>query len=167
MRKIKMILCICLCASLLCACNGKDPVYLEPVNFYYCNQTVSYNSPAALISPEVREAAGFENDIIKFMEEYLKGPISDELKTVIPAGTTLCTARIQDDTVLLDFSHEFANLSGIDLTTSCVCIVKSLHEFAGIETVVFRADSSLFDEKDSFTLSMEDIVTMDTVTLDE
>ena len=167
MRKFRIILCIGLCALLLCACGSKDPVYLEPANFYYCNQTVSYNSPTALISSEVRESAGFENDISKFMEEYLKGPISDELKTTIPAGTTLCTARVQDDTVLLDFSHEFANHSGIDLTTSCVCIVKSLHEYAGIETVVFRADSSLFDEKDSFTLSMEDIVTMDTVTLEE
>ena len=167
MSKCKMILCICMCALLLCACSGKEPVYLEPVNFYYCNQTVSYNSPAALISPEIRESAGFENDINKFMEEYLKGPISDELKMVIPTGTTLCNARVQDNVVLLDFSHEFANLSGIDLTTSCVCIVKSLHEFAGIESVVFRADSSLLDEKDSFTLSMEDIVTMDTVTMEE
>lgn len=162
-----MILCICMCALLLCACSGKDPVYLKPVNFYYCNQTVSYNSPTALISPEVRESAGFENDIIKFMEEYLEGPVSDELKMMIPAGTTLCAASVQDNMLILDFSHEFANLTGIDLTTSCVCIVKSLHEFAGIETVVFQADSSLLDEKDSFILSMEDIVTMDTVTMEE
>lgn len=138
MSKFKIILCICICALLLCACSGKDPVYLEPVNFYYCNQTVSYNSPAALISPEIRESAGFENDIMKFMEEYLKGPVSDELKMKIPTGTTLYSASVQDNVVHLDFSHEFADLSGIDLTTFSVCIVKSLHEFAGISFFVFE-----------------------------
>ena len=167
MKRVRMILSICLCVLLLCSCSRKDPVYLEPVNFYYCNKTVSYNSPAALISPEVHESAGFENDIVRFMEQYLKGPNSDELSMLIPAGTVLHAARVQDDSVLLDFNQEFAELSGIELTIASVCVVRSLHEFVGIETVVFRAENALLDDKDSFTLSLEDIVMMDTVTMDE
>ena len=167
MRKMKTILCVCLCILLLCSCGQQTPEYVAPVNFYYCNQSVSYNSPTALISSELRESSGFENDIVRFMEEYLKGPLSDELYTVIPEKTELCTARVQEGVVLLDFSQEFARLSGIDLTTASVCIVKSLHEYTGVDTVVFRADGALLDDKESFTLSLEDIVMMDTVTMDE
>lgn len=167
MKRIKSILCLCLCVLIFCSCGRKAPEYLSPVNFYYCNRTVSYNSPTALINPEVRESAGFDNDIVKFMKVYLQGPISDELNRIVPVNTVLRFAELEEHTVHLDFSKEFADLSGIELTTACVCIVKSLHEFAGVETVVFTAEGSLLDEKESFTLSMEDIVTMDTVTVED
>ena len=166
MRKITIVIILSLCV-LLCSCSRREPVYTEPANFYYCNQTVSYNSAVGLISPEVRESANFNHDIGKFMEAYLCGPVSDELYLIIPQNTDLLSVEIDGNTAILNFSKEFAELSGIDLTTAGVGIVKSLYDFAGIETVIVSADEVLLDERESFTLSLEDIVTMDTVTIEE
>lgn len=166
MKKITIVIILCLCV-LLCSCGRMEPVYAEPTNFYYCNQTVSYNSSVGLISPEVRESAEFNHDIGKFMEAYLRGPVSDELYPIIPKNAVLLSVEIEENTATLNFSKEFAELSGIDLTTAGVGIVKSLYDYAGIETVTISAEEALLDERESFTLSLEDIVTMDTVTIEE
>ena len=167
MRIVKVALCICICTLFFSACSHKNPEPLAPANFYYCNRTVSYNTPDGVISPEIRETSGFENDIRKYMDAYLCGPVSDELYMIIPDNTILLSVQIQGTSVQLDFSKELANLSGIELTNASVCLIKSLHEFAGVETVTLTAEDSLLDERESFTLSLEDIVTMDTVTVEE
>ena len=167
MKRVKNIFCLILCVLVLSACNQRAPEFLTPVNFYYCNRAVSYHSPAGVISSEVREASVFQNDINKFMEAYLQGPASDELYTIIPVNTVLQSSRVQGAVAQLHFSEEFAELSGIKLTTASICLVKSLNEFIGVETIIITAEDSLLDEKESFTISMEDIVTMDTVTEEE
>ena len=168
MNKVRILLCMLLCTLFLCACVKNEPELIKPANFYYCNQEVSYNTPTGIISPEVREASGIsENDIVHYLEEYLKGPVSDSLYSIIPEKTRLLSVQIYGTTADIDFSKEFSNLSGIDLTRAAVCIVKSLHDFAGIETVILSADGSLLNEKDYFILSMEEIISMDTAAMEE
>ena len=167
MKRTVTILLVCLCMLFVCGCSQKDPEYIRPANFYYCNQTVSYNSHIGVIRPEVREAHWIGENIDRFMEEYLRGPLSDDLYSIIPAKTVLLSVQVQENTAFLNFSQELSSLSGIELTSASVCLVKSLHDFAGIETVVISADGSLLDERESYTLSLEDIVTMDMVTVEE
>ena len=128
---------------------------------------MSYHSPTGVISSEVRESSGFENDINGFMINYLQGPVTDELYTIVPANTVLRSAKVQGTVAQICFSKEFAELSGIDLTTASICLAKSLNEFMGVEWVIITAEDSLLDEKKSFTISMKEIVTMDAVTEEE
>ena len=74
------------------------------------------------------------------------------------------SSEIRDTTIHLSFSKELAQLSGVELTTAGACLMLSLHEFSGIDTLILTAEGELMDEKEAFTISMEDIVTMDTVT---
>lgn len=167
MRKVSIVLCLCLCILMFCSCSKKNQVFIDPTNFYYCNQAVKYNTSDGVISPEIRESTDLDQDVGRFMEEYLRGPVSDNLYTIIPENTKLLSAEIQEKTAYLDFSSEFGELSGIEMTTAGVCMVKSLNEFSGIEVVVMTAGGVLLDERESFTISLEDVVTMDMVTMGE
>lgn len=164
MRKVGAMICVLLCIAMLCACGRQAPEYAQPAKFFYCNKEISYNSPNGVISSEIREAKDCNGNVELYLQSYLNGPEFNHLYLLIPSGTKLLSSEIRDTTIHLSFSKELAQLSGVELTTAGACLMLSLHEFSGIDTLILTAEGELMDEKEAFTISMEDIVTMDTVT---
>ena len=87
------------------------------------------------------------------LEKLLDGPIEQEMErldlwTAIPENVKINTIRIDDKTVLVDFSKELQNYGGGSLNAICIRgqIEKTLKELPSIEEVVITVEGR--DEKD-------------------
>lgn len=163
MKKRIMILLSAIICLLCCGCQKKAEELREPTAFYYCNRTVSFNTEEGVICSEMREGEHFSADAEKMLREYLSGPKSAELYSPIPQGTELVSFEINLDTAYIILSKEFSNLNGIKLSTACSCMVKTLAEYTPITKAQIYVDGGLIDNKDSITITVADIVLVDSV----
>ncbi|MCX7883425.1 MAG: GerMN domain-containing protein [Caloramator sp.] len=87
-------------------------------------------------------SATFNNSLERtIIEEFLKGP-----QNIIPNGTKLLSTSRKEDTIILDFSKEFNNISTENLTllnNSIYSIVNSLTEIPGIKNVIIRVEGKV------------------------
>lgn len=163
MKKRSLAVLCTLLFFLLCACRNASEELISPVTFYYCNRAVAYNSAEGVIRGEIREGKDFQTDTAGMLREYFTGPQSEELLSPFPAGTKLVSLSIEEDTAMLTLSREFADLNGIKLSTACSCIVKTLAEFESVTRVQFFAEGSLLENKESLTVTVEDVILTDFV----
>lgn len=161
MKKVCVILCCCLLLQSLCACAGNQEEFKEPVNFFYLNKEISYHSPTGVIQPETIEGSAFHDNLTAFLNAYLRGPVSEELESPIPADVYLVSCEITNDTAAVVLSSQFSKLSGVELSTACSALALSVHSFAGTEGLQISAKNSQLDDKDMIILDIDDIVLID------
>ena len=166
MRKFSFLLCGVLLFQLFAGCSGKNEEIEKPVNFYYINNEISYNSPEAVISAEIREGTQLQT-LEDLLPVYLKGPESPELQTLIPNGVSLLSCVVNHDTAEIYLSSQFSELSGINLTIACGAMLLTIHDFAGVQSISVYAENEKLDDKEVFMLSLDDIVLVDKVTSEE
>lgn len=166
MRKLTLLLCLVLLIQLFPGCSSGKDEFITPVNFYYVNKEITYNSDKDVINSEVREGAQFRNtdDLLK---AYLSGPLSDDMQNLIPLGTTLISFTTEDDSAYIQFSSHFSGLSGVRLISASAALLLTVHDYAGINQITISAENSQLDDKDELTLSMDDIVLFDAIAVDE
>ena len=163
MKKLSLLICCALLVQLLCSCMTDKEDIKEPVNFYYCNSNIAYNSPTGVIQAEVRESSGFQGNLLACLRAYLQGPVNSELKRFIPADVYIVSCQIEADMVNLVMSSQLSDLSGIELTTACSALLMTIHDFTGVQTLQISAKDAQLDDKDQIILTMDDIVLIDTV----
>ena len=146
---------------MLCACASKQEELKEPVNFYYCKNEATFNSPTGVICPEVREGVGYHGNLTAFLQSYLNGPKSDAVRSIIPSDVYLVSCELIDDEVQILFNKSFEKLSGIDLSTACCALLLTVHDYTGANTIVISAKDGKIDDQDYVTLSIDDIVLVD------
>jgi len=167
MRKICLVLCCVLLLQILCSCADKNEEFENPVNFYYINKEISYNSPSGVIYAEKREGAGFHGNLTAFLHAYLQGPSDTELQTLIPSDVYLVSCSMEDNEASILFSTRFSKLSGVKLSTACTALLLTIHEYTGAETVKISAKDAKLDDEDVIVLSMDDIILMDSTSMNE
>ena len=156
-----LLLCVVLIFS-LCACRQKNMDYQEPVNFYYCNNNIAYNSATGVIQAEVREGSSFQGNLLAFLGAYLQGPVSSGLKRLIPANVYIVSCCQENDRVILVLSSQFSELSGMELTAACSALLKTIHDYTGAEILQISAKDAQLDDKNEIILSIHDFVFIDT-----
>jgi len=162
MKKICLLLCCVLILQLLCACGGQQEEFEYPVNFYYVNKEIFYNSASGVIQAEKREGKGLYNNLTAFLHAYLLGPSNSELQQLIPADVYLVSCSADDDIINIVFNSRFSKLTGVKLSTVCAAILLSVYDYTGIDTIQVSAKDSKLEDKDVIVFSMDDIVLMDT-----
>lgn len=161
MKKISILICVALLLQTLCSCSSKEEVFNEPVNFYYCKNEVTYNSPTGVFFPEVREGAGYHGNLTGLLQAYLNGPKKELLHSFIPSDVYLVSSAVNDDEALIVLSKSFERLSGITLSTACSALLLTVHEYTGLNTIVISVKDGKIEDKDSIKLSMDQIVLED------
>ena len=149
----------------LCACGSTKEEINEPVNFYYLKSEINFNSASGVLEKEVREGAGFHDNLSAYLHAYLRGPLSSELESLVPSEVYLVSCEAVDNTVSIVFSAQFSSLSGLKLTTACSALLLSVHDFTGADTIYIQAKDEKIDGKDAIVLSMDDVVLTDIVEL--
>ena len=162
MKNLLILLCCLLLLSMLPACSGEQEDFQVPVNFYYCNKEISYNTPAGVIQSEVREGKNFHNDLEPFLSAYLKGPVSTDLRSLIPSNVSLVSCEANEEMITIVFSAQFAELSGIELSTVSSALLMTVYDYTGVETLKICVTDRQLDDKDEITLTLSDIELMDT-----
>lgn len=166
MKKICLLLCHIMLFQLFVGCSGKEDNIQQPVNFYYINKEIMYNTTEGVIGSEIREGAKFM-DFDDLLRVYLEGPASSHLHSLLPNGTSLLSCAIEDKTAQILLSSQFSELSGIKLTTVCSAILLTARDYADVQTIYVRAEGSRLDGKEEFVLSLDELVLMDTETSDD
>ena len=163
MKRMTSILLILALLPALVGCSPKAEPPQSPVTFYYPADDTIYDGKTAVIHQEIRDAAGYEEDIEGLLNLYLKGPASESLRSPFPRQVKVTRYSTNSNTINLVLSSEFAQLSGIDLTLACACLANTLFELTQLERVQFFATDSQLDGQDSITLDRNDIYLADTL----
>lgn len=161
---MKQVLClflaISLCAGLLGCVSENEPI-LQPVNLYYRNTQLEYGSANGLISAQITEAAPFEGNVLGILNEYLKGPDSDQFEVTFPASTKVLNLEFVGSTAYLQMNDSISRLSGIDLTIACACITKTTMELTGATSVCISAVNETLDGATSITMDETTLMLFD------
>ena len=148
---MKRTLCILILLCLiLCGCNQGIET---SVSFYYLRSDFSYDSEGSVIGMERRESFGHEKDYAYLLNLYLLGPTGGDLAQVFPEDCTVIDFHQEEDTVTVTLSDNFAKLSGINLSTACVCLTKTVCAMTGCTTVTIQAQTQLLDSSKSITMT--------------
>lgn len=161
MKKLSLLLCCILLVQMLCSCAAKKEDFVEPVNFYYGNSSIAYNSPTGVIQAEVREGSSFQGNLLVFLGAYLQGPESSGLKQLIPANVYIVSCRQENEKVILVLNSQFSDLSGMELTTACSALLKTIHDYTEAEILQISAQDAQLDDKNEIILSVHDIIYID------
>ena len=167
MKKMCFLLCCVIVLQSFNACTPKSDDYQVPANFYYGCKEIAYSTPDGVIRPETREGAGFTADVEAFIDAYLLGPVSSDLRRLIPADVYLVSCQTEGDTVSIVFTTQFSRLTGIDLLTACSGLFLSLQDFFGTQLLQVSASGSQLDGKDVLSITANDIVLADTINRNE
>ena len=148
-------------------CTKVTPAPTKPVRFYYPAADVIYDGKTPLIQAEVRESAGYENDVTGLLNLYLHGPTSEALRSPFPGRVTVSRYSSTANTAVLELSAEFSHLVGIDLTVACACIAYTLFDLTQLDRVQICATDVQLDGQSSITLERDDIYFVDTQDITE
>lgn len=160
---MKKAICLILVIFLLCGC-GKDKSEIKtPVNFYYTNTEIHYNSLNGVLSAEVRDGTGYKENLVGLLDLYFAGPLSDEFISPFPAGTITMSIFREGAQLNVELSNEFAELEGLDLTIACACLTKTAAELTGCEVVRIYATDNALDGNPSITMSASDLLMLDEI----
>lgn len=125
---MKRVICIILCFLMIVlfpGCHyGDSGDILEPVEFFYPRKTAYfiYGTSNGVIASEVREASGHINDLNYLIPMYLRGPQDSTLHNPFPAGSMLEEIHVEEDTLHILLSEEFAKLENSQLTLACTSL---------------------------------------------
>ena len=161
MKQLTAAILLTLLLFALLGCSSQDSEYIEPVNFYYCNDLDSKEDFENIFVAEVREGVGYVENKPALLSLYLSGPQNGRLISPFPAGTALISVQKTGDMLQIVFSDHLAQLTGLDLTIAATCISLTVFELYPCAQVEISCEGALLDEQVSLTMFAEDLVLVD------
>jgi len=158
-RLISAVLFLC-CLVTLAGCNTDSNIQ-APASFYYCTDQITYNDSHGVIAPEIRESAGYENDMVALLNLYTAGPVSDELRNPFPENLSIESLMQEENTVVIVVSSEYSQLSGLELTLANACLARTVLDYSQSDSVRITCPYALLDGYQSVTITNDSILTMD------
>lgn len=159
-RWLPLFLILALCFAIV-GCAEKAPQIQAPVTFYYRQNELSFGDASSVVASEERESLGHEGDVIYLLNQYLQGPVSENLDRTFPSGTKLISFSMEQEKAFMLVSRHLSGLSGIDLTIACACITRTTMELTGAKTVEIRADGSLLNDMESIIMDESCLLLLD------
>ena len=151
-RSISLLLSLSLILS-LSACGGRDAV-----TYYYVRDELAYEYGVAdgVMVGESRTAAGHIDDLRYLLILYFHGPVSDNLESPFPSGTTLESLSQKEDALHIQLSGIVSVMEGTDLTLACACLARTCFGLTDVQSVTISSEGlgtvSMTMERDSLLL---------------
>lgn len=138
------------------------PVLSEELSGETRQVMVYFTDENLMLAPEKRTVPKVEGVARQTIEEMIKGPEGDELKSILPEGTTLKDINIKDDGLaIVDFSREFTNFDNVkEAEAGIYSIVNALTEFDTVKEVQFWVEGEIV--KDIAGVDVENPLTRNT-----
>lgn len=137
---MKRFLCIfCILVSLLSCigCSSTNKAFKQPTNFYYLTNPENYQANA--ITPELREASNYKDNLLGLMQLYVSGPLTEQHINPFPKGTAVQDIIINNVTVEILLNDSFAELRDVELTSACACLTMTVLELTGRHRLIITA----------------------------
>lgn len=163
---MKRLICFALAilfSMQLCSCKQEKEKIQKPVNFYYRNSETSYGSERGVISPQVAESEGIDNQI-DILNKYLRGATDTSHVATFPASTKLLELTVIENTAYLKMNDALARLTGMELTVACACITLTVMDLTGVSNVNIRTSNEPLDGSESINMNLENVMLLDLYT---
>lgn len=154
---MKKRLSLLLIFALLISLAGCSPAQGN-IRFYYPRSEIQYGQADGVIASESREAPGHEEDLTYLLMLYLEGPISQELTSPFPEGTTLQQLDIQENALSIVLSDALSQLDAMDYTIACACLAQTCFGLGEFDSVTV---SSTLPGSTSITLTPDSVMFSD------
>ena len=92
------------------------------------------------------------------INELLKGPADETLKSTLPAGTTLLSLRIAGDRAQVDLSPSYESLSGVALTLADSAIAMTLSQVPEVSSVQITVRGRELAYRDRQVLNLRELL---------
>lgn len=159
MRKLCALLCILFIFS-IAGCTEYHR-YDTPVTFYYSVKTIDHAAGGNVFASETREGTSFSEDVQLMMNEYLKGPLSDDLDNPFPEGSTVKRVKRDGNILTLYLSEHFDNLPLEKLTIATACIAQTSFAYTSALVVLLIPDGTFIDGSTNKTINADSFLFSD------
>ena len=92
------------------------------------------------------------------LNELLKGPADETLKSALPPGTSLLSLEIEGDRALVDLSAAYASLSGVALTLADTAVAMTLSQVPEVSSVQITVQGRELAYREQQVLNLRDIL---------
>lgn len=138
--------------ALLTGCSKGENTCL----IYY--RTSDDNLTASALETVTRKLSS-EGDVIQQgLELLLDDPGDTRLTSPFPAGTRLLSWKLENGLLTVDFSEQYSQLSGMDLTLADYCVVLTMTQFEGVEKVQITAAGTAVPGRNKEIMSAGDAI---------
>ena len=162
MRHRLCLLPLLLLPLLLAGCQREEPartayqLYFQEADLTYSagdspfrTETVYLYDAETGTPPRLAEA---------LINELLKGPADETLKSTLPAGTTLLSLRIAGDRAQVDLSPSYESLSGVALTLADSAIAMTLSQVPEVSSVQITVRGRELAYRDQQVLNIREVL---------
>ncbi len=156
-------LCLLLLPLLLLAgCRREEPARTA-YELYFQEADLTYSAGDAPFRTETVYLYDDETDTAPrlaeaLLNELLKGPADETLKSALPAGTTLLSLEISGDRALVDLSPSYESLSGVALTLADSAIALTLAQVPEVSSVQITVRGRELAYREQQVLNIRDIL---------
>ena len=139
MRKRLCLAFLLLLPLLLAGCRREEPARTG-YELYFQEADLTYSAGESPFRTETVYLYDAETDTASrlaeaLMNELLKGPADETLKSALPTGTTLLSLEIEGDRARVDLSPSYESLSGVALTLADGAIALTLAQVPEVSSV--------------------------------
>lgn len=122
---------------------------------YFCTDPEIHHGPAIQSQPyEGTSAPGVE----ELVDAMLAGPTQDGLISPFPQGLSLQSWDLEDGLLTLNFSEQYGGLTDISLTLADYCLVLTLSQVEGVDTVQIQSAGHTYHSRSHQTLKADEVL---------
>lgn len=147
---------------LLTGCRREEPARTA-YQLYFQEADLTYSAGEAPLRTETVYLYDEETDTASLLaeallNELLKGPADETLKSTLPAGTSLLSLEIDGDRARVDLSASYESLSGVALTLADSAVAMTLSQVPEISSVQITARGRELAYRERQVLNIRDIL---------
>lgn len=161
-RWIVIVLCVVISVALGYTMFGTEKEAEQTgYKVFFREKNLSETHSGDALRPELvdlPETDSAEERIEQLMAHLLGGPKDETLQAVVPAGTTLLSARLQGVLATVDLSGQYGALSGVALTLADYAITQTLTQLPQVMLVQVTVRGRELPYRNGRTLSQRDIL---------
>ncbi|MCD7880077.1 MAG: GerMN domain-containing protein [Clostridiales bacterium] len=157
---MKRRLCILLAALLamtapLSGCGAAETE--EGLSIYYAAGDQETYGQAALGAERWADGSA-SSTVDEVFARMLEEPEADGLSQALPDGVRLWSWALENGVLTLNLSEDYNGLSGISLTVASACLVMTMTQLDGVESVNITVDGRSLPEGSQVPLTREDVL---------
>ena len=150
MRRVLCALCLTAALALSgCGPSGGD----SGVLLYFCTDSEIHHGAAIQSQPYIGTPGPGVEELVNAL---LAGPTQDGLTSPFPQGLSLQSWELEDGLLTLNFSEQYGGLADISLTLADYCLVLTLSQVEGVDTVQIQSAGHTYHSRSHQTLKAEE-----------
>ena len=156
MKRLLLSLAVSLALLLpRCGTGGEN----SGVLLYFCtdpNDHSQLHGPAIQSQPYLGPSGPGVEELVNAL---LAGPTQGGLVSPFPQGLSLQSWELEDGLLTLNFSEQYGGLADISLTLADYCLVLTLSQVEGVDTVQIQSAGHTYHSRSHQTMKADEVLT--------